>query len=181
MRELNRKVAPTLARSPSANPALAAKDADEVDQPVIPVVASRDGKKFGSAPRGARQCRPVRAEHAILVLRCLGHRIHLVAAHDQNLTPLGGVGLAIPVELELLGGQQPGHSVCRVPPIAEVGDVVQPQISFPRAVWDLDRLERLHLPTVGIRAENTGEQNPDCGVDELVRIQPAHHRPADEP
>src|SRR5436305_8930733 len=76
MRELNCKVASTLARSPSANPALAAEDAGEVDQPVIPVVASRNGKKLRSSPRDARQCRPVRTEQAILVLRGLGHRIH---------------------------------------------------------------------------------------------------------
>src|SRR6185312_10101182 len=78
MRELNRKVAPTLARSPPADPALAAEDAGEVDQPVIPVVASRNGEKLRSSPRGARQCRPVRTEQAILVLRGLGHRVHLV-------------------------------------------------------------------------------------------------------
>ena len=135
----------------------------------------------GASAASARQRRPVRTEHAVLVLDRLGHRVHLVAAHDEDPPPLGGVGLAVPVELELLGGQQPGHGVGRVPAVAEVGHVVEPQLGRLGAVGDLGRLERLQLAVVGVGAEHARQQHPDGRVDELVGIEPAHHRPAHEP
>jgi hypothetical protein len=55
VRKLDREVAPTLTRSPPADPVVAAKDAGEVDQPVVPVVASRNGEELRSLSRDARQ------------------------------------------------------------------------------------------------------------------------------
>jgi hypothetical protein len=79
VRKLDREVAPTLTRSPPADPVVAAKDAGEVDQPVVPVVASRNGEQLRSLSRDARQRCAVRTEHAVLILRGVGHRVHLVA------------------------------------------------------------------------------------------------------
>ncbi|MGH3812661.1 MAG: hypothetical protein ACRDUV_09430, partial [Pseudonocardiaceae bacterium] len=56
---------------------------------------------------------------------------------------------------ELFGGQQPGHGIGRVPPIAKVSHVVQPQIGLPGAVRNLGRLPRLQLPVVSVGAEHT--------------------------
>ena len=90
----------------------------------------------------------------VFILRGVGRRVHLVAPHDKDPPPLGGVGLTVPVEFEFFGGQQRGHGVRRVPPIANVGHVVQPPMGLPRAIRNLGRLPRLQFPIVGVGAEH---------------------------
>ncbi len=152
--ELEREVAAALARPPTTDPAVATEDAGEVEQPVVPVVGARNGEQLRTVLVGARKRRPVRAEHAVLILSGLGHRVHLVASHDEDPAALRRIRLAIAVELELLARQQPGHRVGRVPPVAEVGDVVDPQLGVRGAIQDLGWLPGLQFPVVGVGAEH---------------------------
>ena len=176
--ELDREVASPLARFPSADPAAATEDAGEVDEPVVPVVAAWNREQLRRLPASARKRRAVGAEHPVLVLAGLGDRIHRVAPEDEELPALGAVGFALPLDVEALRRQEAGDRVGRVPAVAEIRDVVKPQLGLTRAIWHLGRLSRLLLAAVGVGAEHARQQHPDGRVDELVRIEPAHHRPA---
>ncbi len=96
----------------------------EVEEPVIPVVAARDGEEVGAPPRGARHRRSIGPETAVFIVRARGHRVDLVATHHQDGPAPGAMTTVAIAQLEIVLSQQARHRG-RVPPVAEIGDVVE--------------------------------------------------------
>jgi RNA polymerase sigma-70 factor (ECF subfamily) len=72
--EPEREVAAPLACSPPSDPPAATEDAREVDQPVIPIVTSRDREKLGGLGGNARKGVPVRPSMRFSYSTALGTR-----------------------------------------------------------------------------------------------------------
>src|SRR5262249_1522269 len=79
--------------------------------------------------------------------------------------------------LELWTSQEAGNGVGRIPAVADVGDVVDPDL---RQVLVLERRlfagEALEVPVVSTRREHRRAQNFAAGPQQLRRIVPAPHR-----
>ncbi len=174
------KVAPCLGGLPPPNRSLSAEDVREVEEPVIPIVAARDGEQIGARRRGARQRRSIGAETAVLIVRARGHRVHLVATHHQDGPPPCAMTAVATAQLEVVLSQQARHRVGRVPPVAEIGDVVEPHLGRLRPVVDVPARVHLEFTAVGVGGEQARGQDSGRRVEELIGVEPAHHRLGDE-
>ena len=132
--------------------------------------AARRGS--GSARSGGcGQRRPVRAPNRSSYAVPAGGRVDLVAAQHQHLPPRGSVCAADRRSSRLR--QQVGHRVGGVEPVAEVGDVVEPELLVLwRVVVDLLGERVLQLALVEVGAELFGEGDPGAGGGEQDRAQP---------
>jgi hypothetical protein len=177
VRQLHREVAAPLARHPVADAALGgAEHAQEADEAVVPVVVAGQRVQLGLVGRvGFRQRGRERADEAVLVGDRVGERVDLVAAEQQHLA--AGQRLALVVEVVL--GEQPGHRVRRVPAVAGVAEVVDPQLVGIGVVQPVLR-RVLDLALVGELAERARDDDLDAGLREQGRAQPADGLPAHE-
>ncbi len=124
VREFDREVAAALLGFPAADVALLGEDAQERRQAVVPVVVAWQGEERRRVRR-FRQGGAVRALGAILVRRRRSGRVHLIAAHHQQV----GARQGQPVDgFDRGRGKHRGNGVRRVETVADVGDEVEPQL-----------------------------------------------------
>ncbi len=179
-REPEREVAARLARgAPRESAFRPAERAGEGDQAVVPVVVARDGIDVGM--RAARERHLVRSLRADFVLVARGIGIDLVAAEHQHAARARGLFRSREIEREFRPRDGIGDREGRIPAVADVGDVVEPEIAFGvrgRVVEIRLRLarERLDEAGVGVAPEDVGDGNLVSGVREHTRVVPAHHR-----
>ena len=197
VRQADREIAAVLRAQPAADAifrgvteARLAEHVVERAEPVVPVVVAGQHEQQTPpvAVGGGRQRRRVRHREALAVGGARRERIHLVAAHDQQL----GCGQrADALEVDLRLADERGHRVGGIEAVAEVGDIVDPHrlavaelaqvgivIAPDDRLHDLRREAvdgRLHDALVGVLPENLGHDGSPAGADQMGGAVPAHH------
>ena len=132
------------------------EEPEEGGETVVPVVVAGQGVEGrpGSVGGRRREGRGVRALAPVLVLSHARRRVDLVAAHDQDLAP----GQPVAVDGECRLAEQVRHRVGGVEAVAEVGDVVEPELAFGALMAvDLAGQRALKLPFIQVCAEDQRE------------------------
>ena len=182
VRQLDREVAERLPGLPPADPpaVLAAEEPRECDEAVVPVVVPWNGEHLVVRAVHARQRRAIRRGEPAVVLVARRSWVHLVAAEHQQLPALRRESLALVRQLELRLRERVRDGVRRVPAVARIGDVVDPDLVAALVVARGD--ERVHHrvehAAVRAAAEHRGDDDLQSGAHELRRIEPRDHRRA---
>ena len=201
MRQFDREIAAPLLRLPAADPAFGlAENAQKRRQPVIPVVISRDGEDV--APALLPPARALKGvDKAALIIVGGGDRIDLIAAENEQLSRRelqrvvrgsagGRLGLGLGDGLhgrrtvasqpEAVAPDEPGDGKSRVPAVARVRDVVDPQFALVCVIrrrqlrGGIERGDE--FASGGHRSDHRRSDNLQARVEELPRIEPADAR-----
>ena len=171
--ELDREVAAGLHGLPGADRALRAELAHEARQPVVPVVVAGQREEQRALRRREEGKRGVeRRDELLLVGVPLGGGIDLIAAEDQDLA----AGQSLLADNELIPAEQVGDRVGRLPAVAGVRGVVEPQRRVePGRVKPRRRVGGLVLALVREPREEAGDDHLPRRPQQELRVKPLHH------
>ena len=175
-----REIAARLARGHPAKPRSGRQNVRENAtrlsyQSWLPGIANTSGR----AP--ARECEFVRRLGARVVFGARGIRIDLVATEHQHLSALGLYRGAVVLERELRTRDGIRDGERRIPAIADVRGVVEPEVTLRRRIVELAlRLarERFDESRIRMAAEDVGDRDLVGRMREHARVVPADHRAA---
>ena len=161
--------------APAIAPSGAAEHFVEVVQAVIPVVVARQGEEVGLERGNGAAGLAIGIDGAFLVGVVGRVGIDLVAAHDQDLA----AWCLAAVERQRVGRKRLGDGKGRVPAVAEVGDIVDPDVLRLAAlavvvgaevVFRADGIEvRLDLPIVDDPADRGRRHRTHAGTQQHER------------
>jgi hypothetical protein len=195
VRQPEREIAPALLGFPDSEPAARrlAEAAQKRREPVVPVVVAWNGEEFGSLLvqfPGTRTVIGIVASRRVILRRCDG--IDLISAENENVgARQKGAVLARCRRMRRAGrprhnvvvANQGGDGVGRIPAIAQVGDVVDPDcVALRVVVVDHRRdarpwVERRHdLATIAEPAHDGGRQGFECRPRQFADVKPADLR-----
>ncbi|AKD04310.1 hypothetical protein PKOR_15955 [Pontibacter korlensis] len=177
--QLQGKVAALLPGCPCSEATLLAELLEKVAEPVIPVMVAgygiqvrlRRGREDGGCSLFWKSAL-VRPPQPVMILFAGRGGVYLIAPHQQQVpTPDTGV-----TKHELPLRQQVSRIVSGVPAVPDIGNIIQPQL-LSTAVVIGARLSggSKGFPLVGIGAKHRGDHHPGGRIQQLDRVEPAHH------